>query len=88
MELNQTTVELIGLIAATCTTISFLPQAIHAFKSKSTKDISLPMYITLTFGVAMWFVYGLFIHSLPIILANAVTFIFAFSILLLKIKHG
>ena len=81
-------IEIIGLIAAFCTTISFLPQVIHAFKTKSTKDISLPMYLTLTFGVLMWLIYGLFLHSLPIILANAVTFIFASAILVLKVKHG
>jgi len=81
-------IEVIGLIAAFCTTISFLPQVIHAFKTKSTKDISLPMYLTLTFGVLMWLIYGLFLQSLPIILANAVTFIFASAILVLKIKHG
>ena len=81
-------IEFIGLVAATCTTVSFLPQVIHAFKSRSTKDISLPIYLTLTFGVAMWFFYGLLIHSMPVILANAVTFVFAFAILALKIKHG
>ena len=80
--------EIIGLVAAACTTISFLPQALHAFRSRSTKDISLPMYLILTFGVALWFIYGLLIHSLPVILANAVTFMLAFSILSLKIKHG
>jgi MtN3 and saliva related transmembrane protein len=81
-------IEVIGFIAAFCTTISFLPQVIHAFKSKSTKDISLPMYLVLTLGVALWFVYGLLLHSAPVILANFVTFLFALSILLLKIKHG
>ena len=80
--------EFIGLIAAICTTIAFLPQALHAFKSKRTKDISLPMYIILSLGLVLWFIYGLQIHSVPVILANAITFLFAFSILFLKIKHG
>ncbi|HEX8931995.1 MAG TPA: SemiSWEET transporter [Patescibacteria group bacterium] len=81
-------IETIGLIAAFCTTISFLPQAIHTFKTKNTKGISLQMYLILTTGVGLWFVYGLFIQSYPIIFANAVTFVFALSILILKIKHG
>jgi len=81
-------IEFIGLVAATCTTVSFLPQVLHAFKSKSTKDISLPMYLTFSFGVAMWFVYGIFLHSVPIILANSITFVLVFIILLLKLKHG
>jgi len=81
-------IEVIGLVAAFCTTVSFLPQAIQTFKTKKTKDISLPMYSILTLGVFLWLVYGLFISSTPIIAANAVTFIFASSILILKIKHG
>lgn len=81
-------IEFIGYTAAACTTLCFLPQVIHAFKSKSTKDISLPMYVILSLGLALWFFYGISHHSMPIILANGFTFIFAFSILCLKIKHG
>jgi len=79
---------IIGLIAATLTTVSFLPQAIHTFRTRKTEGLSLPMYIALTTGVFLWFVYGLYLHSLPIILANSVTFIFASCILILKVKHG
>lgn len=81
-------VEIIGLIAATLTTVSFLPQAIQTWKTKRTKDISLPMYLTFTIGVFLWLIYGLFIQSLPIIAANVVTLILASCILFLKLKHG
>jgi MtN3 and saliva related transmembrane protein len=80
--------EAIGFIAAFCTTIAFLPQVIHAFKSKSTKDISLPMYLILSLGLLLWFIYGLLLQSPPIILANFVTFLLASAILFLKLKHG
>jgi MtN3 and saliva related transmembrane protein len=78
----------VGLVAATLTTISFLPQAIQTFKTKKTKDISLPMYLALTLGVCLWLIYGLYLQSLPIILANSITLVFASCILFLKIKHG
>lgn len=81
-------VTIIGLAAATLTTVSFLPQALQTFKTKKTKDLSLPMYSALTAGVFLWFIYGLYLGSLPIILANAVTFVLASCILFLKIKHG
>lgn len=77
----------IGLIAGALTTSSFLPQVIKAWKTKSTKDISLHMYIVLTTGVFLWMVYGLLINSLPVILTNVVTFILTLSILILKIKY-
>ena len=81
-------ITVLGLIAASLTTISFLPQVIQTWKTKKTKDISLPMYATFTFGVFLWLIYGLFIKSLPIIGANTITLILASCILFLKIKHG
>ena len=80
-------VKYIGFFAAFCTTIAFLPQAIKVFKSKSTKDISLYMFLIFTTGVLSWLVYGLIINDMPIILANAVTLILSFFILLYKIKY-
>lgn len=81
-------VEIIGIIAAFCTTLSFLPQAIHTFKTRRTKDISLVMYSIFTVGVFLWLIYGLFLHSAPVIGANAVTLVLAGCILTLKLKHG
>lgn len=86
MTINYVT--LIGLTAAALTTISFLPQVIKSWKTKSTKDVALGMYLTLTTGILLWLVYGLLIGNIPIILANGVTFILALSILILKVKYG
>ena len=80
-------IKYVGFFAAFCTTIAFLPQAIKVFKSKSTKDISLYMFLIFTIGVLSWLVYGLIINDMPIILANAVTLILSFFILLYKIKY-
>lgn len=81
------TFTIIGLIAATCTTIAFLPQVIQVIRTKHTKDLSLAMYIILTIGVALWFIYGLLIEDLPIIIANAITLILASIILGMKLKY-
>jgi len=80
-------VDIIGYIAALLTTISFLPQAIHTYKTKSVEDISLGMYSTFTFGVLLWLIYGIIIKNIPIILANTVTGSLSILILYLKIKH-
>ena len=80
-------IKYIGFFAAFCTTIAFLPQAIKVFKSKSTKDISLYMFIIFTIGVLSWLIYGLIIDDYPIIFANAVTLILSFFILIYKIKY-
>ena len=77
----------IGFFAAFCTTIAFLPQAIKVFKSKSTKDISLYMFIIFTIGVFSWLIYGFIINDMPVILANVVTLVLSFFILIYKIKY-
>ncbi|MBK7183835.1 MAG: SemiSWEET transporter [Bacteroidetes bacterium] len=79
---------IIGLLAATCTTISFVPQVVQILKTKNTKGISLGMYILFTFGIACWLIYGFYLGELPIIIANAITLVLASTILVFKIKHG
>ncbi|HET6227618.1 MAG TPA: SemiSWEET transporter [Bacteroidia bacterium] len=81
-------VTILGFLAAIGTTVSFIPQVIHIIKTRDTKGISLSMYIIFTTGVFCWLLYGCFLGSLPIILANAVTFLLALTILFLKIKWG
>ena len=79
---------IIGLVAATCTTISFVPQAIRVIKTKRTTDLSLAMYSILVTGVFLGLVYGVLIKDLPLIIANVVTLLFTSTILILKIKYG
>jgi MtN3 and saliva related transmembrane protein len=78
----------IGFLAAAFTTVSYVPQVMKALKTKETKDISLLMLLMLSAGLFMWFVYGLLLSDLPIIIANCITFVLAFLVLLLKIRYG
>jgi MtN3 and saliva related transmembrane protein len=80
-------ITVLGLIAGTLTTAAFLPQVIKIWRSKSAKDISLGMFVIFCAGVSLWLVYGIYIHALPVILANLVTFVLALIILVLKIKY-
>lgn len=79
---------LIGLTAATFTTISFLPQAYRSLRTRDTRSISLGMYSLFTLGIALWLVYGLLIHDLPVTLANAVTLVLTLLVLALKLRYG
>ena len=81
-------ITIIGLVAGTCTTISFLPQIIQVCRTKQTRDLSLPMYILLTTGIFLWLIYGILSKNLPVILANAAAFISCFYIVIMKIKYG
>lgn len=77
----------IGYLAAVCTTIAFLPQAIKVYKTKHTRDISFLMFLLLNVGLVLWLTYGLMIESIPIILANALTIVMSVYILTIKIKN-
>lgn len=81
-------VSLLGALAGLCTTIAFLPQLVRAWRTRSTRDISLPMFSLLVFGIFLWLVYGALIGDVPLILANGVSFCFTSSILYLKLRHG
>ena len=78
--------EIIGLIAAVCTTFAFIPQVIKVWKTKQTKDLSLRMYSIMFIGILLWLVYGIRIDSLSIILANVVTATLVGTILAYIIK--
>lgn len=80
-------VTLIGLAAATLTTIAFVPQVARAWRTRSTHDISLPMFVVLAAGIALWLVYGAMIRDLPLVLANLVTLILVLMILFLKLRY-
>lgn len=80
--------EWLGYLAATLTTLAFVPQAAKTIRSRDTSGISLGMYVVFTIGIACWFGYGIVLGSWPMILANALTFLLAAIILLLKLRHG
>lgn len=80
-------VTIIGLVAGFLTTISFLPQVIKTWRSKSAKDISLLMFLSFCLGVLLWIIYGLLLGELPIIIANVITLILAGTILFFKFKY-
>lgn len=76
----------IGIAAAILTTAAFAPQAIKVWRTRSTRDVSLAMFLLMVSGVVLWLVYGLLIDDLPLIVANAVTLLLASAILVAKIR--
>jgi MtN3 and saliva related transmembrane protein len=78
-------VTVIGLVAAFCTTVSYIPQIRKIWTSGETHDISLKMFLILTTGIALWVVYGVLQGDAVIILANSVSLAFLCTILFFKI---
>jgi MtN3 and saliva related transmembrane protein len=81
------TINFIGLCAGTLTTLSFVPQLVITYRSKSAKDISYGYLLAFTSGIVLWLAYGLLLNAPPVILANAVTLGLLGIILVLKIRY-
>lgn len=77
----------LGYVAAFLTTGSFLPQVIHALRTRDLSGISLSMYLMFVSGVACWVGYGFVLGSLPVIVCNIVTLLLASIILGLKVRE-
>ena len=78
---------LVGSIAAVFTTVAFIPQAYHSYKTRDLSGVSLPMYSIFTLGVALWLTYGWLLADWPLIISNAITLALSLLILILKLKH-
>jgi len=83
---NGVIFEMVGMAAGTLTTISFLPQVIKTYKSRSAKDLSLGMFLLFTLGVFLWTVYGVVINKPAVYVANGVTLVLAASLLYAKFR--
>jgi MtN3 and saliva related transmembrane protein len=78
---------LVGTIAGTLTTASFLPQVIHSFRRRSCRDLSYLMLVVMGTGTALWAVYGVMLHRWPIILPNSITFFLILSLIFMKASY-
>jgi MtN3 and saliva related transmembrane protein len=81
-------ITIIGLLAAALTTSALIPQALRAWRTRSTGDLSMPAYMAYVTGVALWLVYGLILRDPPLIAANAISLMLGLAILGLKLRHG
>lgn len=79
---------LLGLIAATLTTLSFVPQLTKVWRTKSADDLSIGMFSVFSLGILLWLIYGILRADLPLIVANTVTLALSLAILALKIRYS
>ncbi|MEH2505817.1 uncharacterized protein with PQ loop repeat [Bradyrhizobium sp. AZCC 1578] len=86
--MEQLAIKLLGFAAATCTTLAYAPQFIKVWRTRSTEDISLGMFLVMLLGLVLWLLYGLFSGDVPLIIANAITIVLAGGILFMKLKYG
>lgn len=83
----MTTIDLLGLAAATLTTGSFIPQVVRLWRSKDASGISLVTFATFSVGIVLWLTYGVLLSAWPIIIANALTFGLTVAIVVLTLRY-
>lgn len=79
--------EYTGYLAAICTTGAYVPQVMRVWRTRSTGDISLKMFVVLVMGLCLWLIYGVIRSDLPLMIANSMTLVLASVILFFKIKN-
>ena len=82
----MSTTTVVGFFAGFVPTISFLPQVVKTWKTRSASDLSLGMFSVFSVGVLFWLVYGFLIQEPPMIIWNSVTLILVLAILVMKLK--
>ncbi|MCU0447120.1 MAG: SemiSWEET transporter [Microscillaceae bacterium] len=80
-------ITILGLVAATLSTLAFIPQVIQTWQTKSAKDLSFAMFFLMFTATALWLVYGLMLSALPIIVANGTILVLLGVILYFKLIY-
>jgi MtN3 and saliva related transmembrane protein len=86
--INNENISILGIIAGTLTTISFLPQVIKIYKDKDTKSLSLSMFILFFIGMTFWLLYSIFLNKIEMIIPNGITLFLSSYILYMKITEN
>ena len=84
----MTSLDILGLIATGFTTASFAPQVWRTWRTRDVSGISLATYLVLTFGLALWLIYGLLKDDLPLIIANSAMVVLTAAIACMKIAYS
>ena len=71
----------------TLTSIAAIPQVVKTLRTRHARDISIWQPLLLAIGIALWLIYGMLIHDLPLVLANIVPLICNIMLTILKLHY-
>ena len=83
-KMNQ---NIIGYLGGIFIMISFVPQVIKSYKTKSVKDLSIWMIAATLVGTSFWITYGILINSKPVMVMNIIFWFIVLFQLFLKIRY-
>ncbi|HEY0567344.1 MAG TPA: SemiSWEET transporter [Xanthobacteraceae bacterium] len=77
----------IGLTAAVCTTVSYIPQVLKCWKTGKAGDLSLKMLLILATGLALWVAYGFLNGDWVIVAANTISLLLLGNLVFFKLRE-
>jgi len=80
--------DVIGYLGGFFIMISFIPQVVKSYRTKSVKDLSFWMIIATLVGTIFWIVYGFLINGKPIIVMNVIFGLIVLYQLFLKMRYN
>ena len=80
-------IEIIGIIGAILSGITFFPQVYRTWKLKSAKELSLTMILIILLSNIIWLIYAFNKNDMAIIYANLFVGSCALTILYFKLKY-
>jgi MtN3 and saliva related transmembrane protein len=81
------TTTILGILAGTFCTVSFVPQVLKIYKTKNVSDLSIITFSMFSLGVALWMAYGIVLNDYAIVIANGITLLLSLVILCMKFKY-
>ena len=87
MELDETTMGVIGILAGILILSGWVPQIIKGYKTKRLNDVSSYLMICIFAGAVLWLVYGIEIDDIYIIGVNVAAMFLTMTVLYMKLKY-
>ncbi len=74
-----------GHIGAVLSSITFIPQVLQAWKTKSVGDLSMNMLLIVLTSTLVWLAYAIPLGLLPVIIANSIILILSSLLIYFKL---
>jgi len=87
MELDETTMAIIGIVAGILILSGWVPQIVRGYKTKRLNDVSSYLMILIFAGAALWLVYGIALDDVYIMGVNIAAMVLTMIVLSMKLKY-
>lgn len=81
----MTWIEIAGHTGAFLSSVTFIPQVVKAWQSKSVGDLSLLMMVIVFSSTLVWLIYGVSLDLWPVIICNAIISVLSLTLIYFKL---